>query len=158
MVIDTGTCAAAGSLEKSRTTVGSGSANGTSTVPVVDSPFRTESGLIESAPMVPAAIADAGTRERAPASTHIRSPRPRAAHPRDVVLPCLRAAERYIPPRPVVVGAEQPMLHRLAGPGQMYEGARTRELREDRVARAPQAYPDGAEDSCTKTLCSVVLG
>src|SRR3954452_10728176 len=105
MVIDTGTCAAAGSLEKSRTTVGSGSANGTSTVPVVDSPFRTESGLIESAPMVPAAIADAGTRERAPASTHIRSPRPRAAHPRDVVLPCLRAAERYIPPRPVVVGA-----------------------------------------------------
>src|SRR3954447_2876971 len=108
--------------------------------------------------MVPAAIADAGTRERAPASTHIRSPRPRAAHPRDVVLPCLRAAERYIPPRPVVVGAEQPMLHRLAGPGQMYEGARTRELCEDRVARAPQAYPDGAEDSCTKTLCSVVLG
>ena len=36
MVIDTGTCAAAGLLEKRRTTVGRGSAKGSSTVPVVD--------------------------------------------------------------------------------------------------------------------------
>src|SRR4029077_6258583 len=66
MVIDTGTCAAEGSLENSRTTVGSGSAKGSSTVPVVDWPSRTESGLIDRAPMVPAAIAGAGSRASAP--------------------------------------------------------------------------------------------
>src|SRR5207342_1792631 len=77
MVIDTGTWAADGLLEKSRTTVGCGSPKGSSTVPVVDCPSRTESGLIESAPMVPAAIAGAGSRVKAARTSRlVRSPMP----------------------------------------------------------------------------------
>src|SRR5262245_14575811 len=60
IVMDVGTCAADGSLENSRTTVGPASAKPRSTVPVVDSPPRTESGLIERAPMLPAASAGVG--------------------------------------------------------------------------------------------------
>jgi hypothetical protein len=55
--------------------VACGSAKGSSTVPVVDWPFRTESGLIESAPMVPAAIAGAGSKASAASTSMlVRSP------------------------------------------------------------------------------------
>jgi hypothetical protein len=57
MVIDTGTCAALGSPENRRTTVGAVSGNPRSTVPIVDSPARTASGLIDRDPMLPAAEA-----------------------------------------------------------------------------------------------------
>ncbi len=66
MVIDVGTWAADGSLEKKRTTVGAASGKPRSTVPVVDSPARTESGLMDSEPMLPEAIALVGSRVSAP--------------------------------------------------------------------------------------------
>src|SRR3954468_13536450 len=73
MVIDVGTCATDGSLEKKRTTVGSGSAKPRSTIPVVDSPARTESGLMFSAPMLPAADAAWGSASSAPKMVRHRS-------------------------------------------------------------------------------------
>lgn len=54
-----------GGTVKNRTTVGPASGKPRSTVPVADAPPRTESGLIVSAPMLPAAEASPGSASSA---------------------------------------------------------------------------------------------